>query len=1028
MQRVVRSTLVGILTIVAAACGDKVTVPPAVITPTPTPGTAVLSVTVSPSSVSLAVGDKVTMAATVVAEAGQTNRGVTWSSSDATIASVDANGVVTAVKSGNTTIIAKSAANPTVSGAAAVSVATTLPTTVTISSINVTTAAGSVPANLGNVAGQIDVTLNVDAGSARLTAVQLVMNCTGPGNSGVDTVVAQQTIAANLAAAAEAEAQAPVTISFNTATFNATTGAPAFRNGACTIKARAVTAAGTQVASSSTSITLNNADVVTGSITATKSSTDPAGLAWTGGDYTVTVAPVFYTASRTPVSVTISFPTTAGGAAIAGTKTQTVTTTGGAVSATFIDSNDPASTAANNIDAITNAAVTATVTVLDNNGQNFTNNGAANIFSAASVAANPFAPTPIATLRMDTEKPATLANTSVGLVVTGNFPITQNTAQNTSSIGYINGGFRFVADSAAGFTGPDANACPGAAATAAQRVCNLDRRSGTAGVDRVTYTFQTRLTGSGASGWTTVTSASGLAETPLVIGNNTSYNLRIISTDVLGNADTTGSLVTAVNGSNTSATFGVDRTAPVSAFTAGELNQATFTNAATPGAYFLTITDNLAGLGTSAGPGTVLVAQTRQDNRTEDVSGVTEGRVQTNAAVAGATAINSQAANPCVIGRFNAVAANAGANAITAIDRTGATLGFCTPVPYVPVGGGPAGTTGIAADAAAINGYIRTTVVPTDMAGNIGTVFTSTILVDATTPTVNNIDLPPTITGNASTAFPSSVTDGGTTAGAVGDIVGSFATIAYPVATLQYPTTAGPGVAFDNVLTRTATVTPTIPNFILNLQQPAGAPASTTASTTNATTVTVSAQDVANNVGNLTTNVAAPISFSGSGTNFTGTGTGATFFTGTFTETVNNATVTNCPAAGCGATGSTAAANPTSTTISAVASGQTAVFNNPFTKVEVWYRIAPAGTWFLAGTAGVPTVTDSGVGAAGRAWTYTFTFDPPVRAPTTTTGGAGVSLAPANGGSITIQVMTIGTNANGDAVATGVTNVTLTNP
>jgi len=121
MQRVVRSTLVGLLTLAGlTACGDKVTVPPQTTTPV---GTVVHRVTVTPDNLQLKVGDKVTLAASVDADAGVTDRTVTWSSSNTAVATVDATGLVTAVAGGNATIIAKSKADANVSGAAAVATA-----------------------------------------------------------------------------------------------------------------------------------------------------------------------------------------------------------------------------------------------------------------------------------------------------------------------------------------------------------------------------------------------------------------------------------------------------------------------------------------------------------------------------------------------------------------------------------------------------------------------------------------------------------------------------------------------------------------------------------------------------------------------------------------------------------------------------------------------------------------------------------------------------------------------------------------
>ena len=97
MQSVVRSSLVGLLALASlTACGDKVNI----VQPTSTtPPSVVHGVVVTPSSVpNLAIGSSVTLSAAVDADAAVTDRTVTWSSSDATVATVDATGKVTGVK------------------------------------------------------------------------------------------------------------------------------------------------------------------------------------------------------------------------------------------------------------------------------------------------------------------------------------------------------------------------------------------------------------------------------------------------------------------------------------------------------------------------------------------------------------------------------------------------------------------------------------------------------------------------------------------------------------------------------------------------------------------------------------------------------------------------------------------------------------------------------------------------------------------------------------------------------------------
>src|SRR5690242_8303524 len=155
MQSVVRSTfLVGALALATVsgltACGDKVNV-----TQMPVDST-IHSVTVSPANVPLSVGDKFTFSAAVEAGPGAKDLTVTWSSGNPAVATVDAtSGLVTAVAGGTTSITATSKADASKHGSAAVTVGAVVQPTVTISTINQTTGAGSVPAVLGNVIGQL---------------------------------------------------------------------------------------------------------------------------------------------------------------------------------------------------------------------------------------------------------------------------------------------------------------------------------------------------------------------------------------------------------------------------------------------------------------------------------------------------------------------------------------------------------------------------------------------------------------------------------------------------------------------------------------------------------------------------------------------------------------------------------------------------------------------------------------------------------------------------------------------------------
>jgi Bacterial Ig-like domain (group 2) len=1033
MQSVVRSTFVlGLFAFAGlTACGDKVTVPPPVSV-----DSTVHIVTVSPPSVQLKIGDKVTLAASVDAGPGVTDRTVTWSSSNSAVASVDQTGTVTAVSGGNATIIAASKANPAVQGASAVSVAASVAATITIANINQTTCSflgscNSVPANLAAIMGQIDVTMNVDPGTQTLAGVDLIMNCSGTGNSGTDTVVASQNIGASDKAPLGSEAAAaPVQLSFNTASFNATTGAVSFRNGNCTIKGRARTSAATQAGSNTENLVLANPDAMIGNMVSTLQAINPnTGLNWHGGNVTISAVPVFFTPGRSAVSTTLGYEGKSG-----------TVNSGGPQSVTFIDTNNPASTNTLNIDGITanNSENTVVAFSVDNSGNNFFNPNGFAIVTAASYLANPGGNTPGAggvppfggtnPFRLDTQKP-----------VSGGLALANNSVQNTGPNSFLNASFVFAGTAAAGYQGADTlhvspistGSVTLCAATSIISNCDFN------GVDSVTVIFQTSTSASGT--FTTVTSPASLAET----ATNTSNLLRQITTDKLGNADTSWVCTTgacpqfATSAAPASAKFGVDKTPPTQTQTGGEVQGNAYNNPATPGNYIFNITDpgtvGSSGIGTYAGPGTILVAQVRQWN------GFT-----TSSSVAGFENVNETNCNgviflcnanrpllgetlgayppgntvPCTIGRFNASSSKAGPNALPVVAANGTTVGFCTPIPFTPGGVQPNQT--IPSSNNFFNGYYTTSIISSDQANNISSVYTATVLGDNTIPIVLNIDVPPTITGNATTALPANVTDN--VGQGVGDFVASWPEVTYgALGTFEYAVTTGPGVAFDNVLTNTATITPTVPNFILQLQTNNGvaAPANTTAlvNTTNATAFIVAAQDPSANIGFTNVTVASqPTNFVGSGTNFA-----TSNFTGGFSIAPLAANVSNGPA-------SVTPANPTTVVITAAASGTTGIFTNPFVATQLWYRPTGGPIWFLApATDAVPagvTTSDNGV---TRTWNYAFTWNPPAKTPASHLGGP-ITLTPATATTIVLDVVIIGINSKGDGVQTPISTITLTNP
>lgn len=316
MQQVSRSIFAGLLVIAGlTACGDKVTVAPGGGSST-TP--VVHSVTVAPPNVTLAIGETVKLVATVDADASLA-RTVTWASGDATKATVDNTGLVTAKGAGTVAITATSTADPTVAGAATIVITPTTPASISIQSIDQL----GLPANLNNVAGQLDVTLNVDQGTQTVTEVDLIVRNVA---TAADTTVAKYMYASPNKAPNASATAAPVTMSFNTAQFDSTTGAVAFKNGQYTIRAQAVVAgsSGQSPVSSTINYTVNNVDFMKvsakGDTSATGPNALPVGTLWQGGKINVSVVPVIYT-GNTLASVTVTPD-----ASFTNTAAQTVTT------------------------------------------------------------------------------------------------------------------------------------------------------------------------------------------------------------------------------------------------------------------------------------------------------------------------------------------------------------------------------------------------------------------------------------------------------------------------------------------------------------------------------------------------------------------------------------------------------------------------------------------------------------------------------------------------------------------------------
>src|SRR4029079_11945073 len=186
------------------------------VAPTPNPDAMVSGVTVLPASVSMLVGQRMTLSASVAAGPEQPNLRVRWRSSAPAVASVDSNGVVSSLASGLTTITATSLPDTLYSGSCAVFVSPGPKGIITIQGIN----DDGQPADLSGLSGKIDVIVNLDSSSPALSRVEVLLI-----RDAVDTVVASFTPGGSTGRTTGG----PMTLSFNT---------PGLKNGQYVLRVR----------------------------------------------------------------------------------------------------------------------------------------------------------------------------------------------------------------------------------------------------------------------------------------------------------------------------------------------------------------------------------------------------------------------------------------------------------------------------------------------------------------------------------------------------------------------------------------------------------------------------------------------------------------------------------------------------------------------------------------------------------------------------------------------------------------------
>lgn len=769
MQKVSRSLLLaGVLALgtFVAACGDKVS-----ITPPPPPPTGVFSVTVSPSNATINVGATIQLAVSVAADA-TTDKSVTWSSSAPGVASVDATGKVTGVTAGTVTVTATSKADASKASAAAITVNAVTPPiqvqpSIAINSVTTSASGISVPVNLSNVAGQIDITVNTSGGG--LIEVFLSASCSTNTISASDgAAVASQT-------ATSAQAGS-VTLSVNTAQLTAA-NVPRFPNGNYCVKARLTNtppggATTVVVATNTVPLTLNNINVFKATITFASQTTGPTtavssinGLNYNQGTATVTITPVIFTGTS-PAALISGYLSRDGEQNGAGT---------------------PGNAAFTNI-AVTSG--TATIAFTDTGSSA----GVRSIFAYQSL---PAGDTLYITAITDASgNPITVTPTpgfpgfSVpgvqGVRIDNDAPTLAGAYTVTAPNGYIGAAYSF----ASGTTGAASTDSKGLVAQPGIGLAPVP------GVGGITTTYYVGAAGSapftpGSCNITGLTAAkvgTDLANTYAI----TTDQAKVVVSDALGNQICAIVPVTAVAvPPGTIATFGVDKIAPIlTATTAngGVANNGVSGNVATP----------------AAAPNFSFIYN-------DSISGFDPTKPFTATLVK--NFFTSGAAADCVVGAYTV--ATKTCTAVNVNPGVAPNSTFGTP----PNAGGSVPVTGVAAPTAANNGYYTITATPIDRAFNSGASVTTLAIYDITAPTLGALTQSP-----AAVASLGTVTVSGAAADNL-DLAGSSGNLSYAPAgssigtakfATQTGTTFGPGFVPATVTTGTASVA--LPNVYRGMQ------------------------------------------------------------------------------------------------------------------------------------------------------------------------------------------------------------------
>lgn len=387
--------LASVLTLGLAACEDSENAPvvqPVVLTISPT------------GTVDLQVGQTFQVVASVQ---NATNAAINYTSSNTAVATVGANGTVTAVAPGVATITATSAQDPNARAAVVVRVTSPVgpPQPVQDSAdvvIEAIVNAANLPVAETNVQGTIFVRLDVTPG--RADSLKVFVGQTEACRQVFGAAAASQAAAGVNAAAATAE----FVCSINTAA--ATAGNPRYPNGTAVLSARLYDN-NVVIDQASRTITLANVNQLNPVISADTSAIGTAGLLWYDGSVTVTLNPVAFTGGSANVArVTVQAYNDRTDAVVATRTDETVEN--GAFSVTF------PTTGSSSLGTLTTDSLIFRI-------------------NAVTVGGQEFGPTQsTAPIRYDNVMPVLAAGaTATGFTATGNFFVGSSFAFNSGAVG-----------------------------------------------------------------------------------------------------------------------------------------------------------------------------------------------------------------------------------------------------------------------------------------------------------------------------------------------------------------------------------------------------------------------------------------------------------------------------------------------------------------------------------------------------------------------------------------------------------------